>query len=84
MTEHAPTGPLRRLVIQAVGAGCRDSYEFAEWLVHEVQHFGDPEQFDDPSDLESAWIQAEEWWVSVTGSPHRVRITDEKARSVGG
>lgn len=40
-----------------------DAYAFAEWLCDEREYFGPLEA--DTSDLESAWQQAMDWYLSA-------------------
>ena len=59
--SREPTGALRNLLLDGMAAGVKDDYEFAEWLVSERGHFGPIETMNE-TDLESAWLEAQNWW----------------------
>ena len=52
----------QELVLMAQAEGVTDDYEFASWLVDEKEHFGALSIEDGGSDLESAWLEAQNWW----------------------
>lgn len=58
----------RGLVLSGVQAGCETPDGFAEWLVREQRHFGDPDvmQSDEVAEAEA---MARRWWRDYRHSP---------------
>jgi hypothetical protein len=57
------------LVLDSMLDGCQNETEFAEWLITEKKHYGPV--WENPTDLESAWLYATQMWKDFHGSSER-------------